>query len=278
MRAEYRCPKCGAGATAKRSVIHDSGTSNRNGKSSWIGLSLPLSGRGSTRVFLGKGSSAGTSKSQFAENAAPFPTENWLLWLILIWGIHTWGDFQLSWIGWVYGILALIIVCGFIENVGYYRDWMCRKCGETFRPDDARSKDFGSSQRYSKSVNEMTTYHNSNSSHRQAPSERSQVDESPSEASGTLVPGACSVEELLTKLQHNRTRATYGAVGGLLGVPAISVGKKLGSKRPLASWVVSKSTGMPSGYTESECHPQLTSKQEIIDSPEVLARFLASRR
>jgi hypothetical protein len=73
-------------------------------------------------------------------------------------------------------------------------------------------------------------------------------------------------------LNRNRIRATYKAVGGAAGIPAQSVGAFLGERCPMASWVVSDSTGEPTGYAEHQKHPDLHSKAEIIDSADELIR------
>ncbi len=86
--------------------------------------------------------------------------------------------------------------------------------------------------------------------------------------------------EILHFLNQKQIRATYTAVGGLLGLPARSVGKYLGKRRVQASWVVSKKTEMPAGYKPPEIHPALKRNPEVIDTAEELGRRmeLATRR
>ena len=63
-------------------------------------------------------------------------------------------------------------------------------------------------------------------------------------------------EKILCELSKRKTRATYGAVGCILGAPAWQVSDYLGCRRPKASWVVAKTTntsrgskrGKPTGY------------------------------
>ena len=63
-------------------------------------------------------------------------------------------------------------------------------------------------------------------------------------------------QKILCELSKRKTRATYGAVGCILGVPAWQVSRYLGCRRPKASWVVAGSTnkkkgrekGKPTGY------------------------------
>ena len=78
---------------------------------------------------------------------------------------------------------------------------------------------------------------------------------------------------VLLALQKGKTRATYGAVAGLLGGSARSIMK--GRPRdPLHSWVVSKQTGMPSGYEEEQRHEDLLSNSRVIVDPEALEAYL----
>ena len=75
------------------------------------------------------------------------------------------------------------------------------------------------------------------------------------------------VNEILEFLNEKRIRCTYGAVGVVIGVPAIAVNEKLlGSKRPEASWIVNSDTRRPTCYTENQYHPDLLKSNEIIDS------------
>ena len=80
-------------------------------------------------------------------------------------------------------------------------------------------------------------------------------------------------EKILCELNKRKTRATYGAVGCILGVPARTVYHYLGCRRPKASWVVRQDTEMPSGYkrwqlAEGLCH------SPIIKSCSELRKFL----
>ena len=72
------------------------------------------------------------------------------------------------------------------------------------------------------------------------------------------------VEEILRCLNDERIRATYGAVGAVIGVPAQSVGGYLGERRPEASWVVNSDTEQPTCYTSGEKHPDLCRTTHII--------------
>ncbi len=80
------------------------------------------------------------------------------------------------------------------------------------------------------------------------------------------------IDKILEYLNHVKTRCTYGAVAKVLGTNSQSVGKYLGEKRPEASWVVNATTGEPTGYLETEKHPELYRTDRIIASHEVLLR------
>ena len=76
-------------------------------------------------------------------------------------------------------------------------------------------------------------------------------------------------QKILCELNNRKTRATYGAVGCILGVLPQDVGKYLGCRRPKASWVVRKSgpgKGKPTGYKKCEIHPQLYCNRHVITS------------
>ena len=65
------------------------------------------------------------------------------------------------------------------------------------------------------------------------------------------------IESILDCLNETGTRATYGAVGDVLGVPPRTAGSLLGFRRPRVSWVVNADSGMPTGYRESEMDPRV---------------------
>ena len=86
-----------------------------------------------------------------------------------------------------------------------------------------------------------------------------------------------TIEQILEALNDHKIRATYEAVGGLLGCPAKNVAQRfLGNRRPLASWVVNKGNGMPSGYMTVNCHKDLQSNSHIVDSPVELIHLIGN--
>ena len=86
------------------------------------------------------------------------------------------------------------------------------------------------------------------------------------------------VEEILECLNSVETRCTYGAVAGIIGGSARGVGKKLGRRRPEASWVVNAGTGEPTGYSKSEMHPSLFDNVKIISTTDELRKICGSGR
>ena len=66
-----------------------------------------------------------------------------------------------------------------------------------------------------------------------------------------------SLADILQFLNQSRTRATYGAVASVLGVPARSLGTLLGARRPEASWVVNAETGLPTDDEQADWHSDL---------------------
>ena len=83
-----------------------------------------------------------------------------------------------------------------------------------------------------------------------------------------------TADQVLECLNRERVRATYGAVGEVLGVQARSVGQALGSRSKSASWVVAKKNGEPTGYSPDLKHPDLYCTPRIITTGPELLRLL----
>ena len=81
-------------------------------------------------------------------------------------------------------------------------------------------------------------------------------------------------QKILCELNNRKTRATYGAVGCILGVLPQDVGKYLGCRRPKASWVVNKKTRRPTGYKTHEIHPHLYCNPRVIEACGELRQWL----
>ncbi len=80
--------------------------------------------------------------------------------------------------------------------------------------------------------------------------------------------------DALSVLNDRRVRATYRALGEYLGLSAIQLGKVLGMRRPETSWIVRSDSGLPTGYTAHQVHPDLTSNALIIRSGNQLEAFV----
>ncbi len=65
------------------------------------------------------------------------------------------------------------------------------------------------------------------------------------------------IETILEYLNAVPVRATYGAVGDVLGIRPQAVPRLLGAHRPETSWIVNGSTGEPTGYAPDEVDPRL---------------------
>jgi hypothetical protein len=48
-------------------------------------------------------------------------------------------------------------------------------------------------------------------------------------------------------------------------------------RAPDNSWIVSKTTGRPTGYADAEVHPQLAANETVLRTREELADWLAKR-
>ena len=86
--------------------------------------------------------------------------------------------------------------------------------------------------------------------------------------------GDVDLTEIVRFLNEEKVRATYGAVADLIGGIARGVGARLTaiySMSPEASWVVNAETGRPTGYDQSQWHPDLFSKNSIIRTGSELA-------
>ena len=84
------------------------------------------------------------------------------------------------------------------------------------------------------------------------------------------------LDGILAALDHHQQRATYSAVAALLGrSPRLLMNGR--TRERGSSWIVSKSTGKPTGYADTDLHPQLTATENILSTREELATWLASR-
>ena len=82
-----------------------------------------------------------------------------------------------------------------------------------------------------------------------------------------------TLESILDQLNQYHQRATYGAVAGVVNSSprSLMVGRERNQR---SSWVVSRESGHPSGYSDEQKHNALTEKERILASPEELRVWL----
>jgi hypothetical protein len=82
-----------------------------------------------------------------------------------------------------------------------------------------------------------------------------------------------SLDGILDLLGKHHQRATYGAVASLLGKSprALLQGRKRDWRH---SWIVNKTTGLPSEYPAGMVHPSIREREEVLDSAEDLKAWL----
>ena len=82
-----------------------------------------------------------------------------------------------------------------------------------------------------------------------------------------------TLDSILEKLELYRQRVTYEAVAGVVSSTARSV--MAGRPRTARnSWVVSKESHLPTGYSPEERHPDLASGKEVIEKAHDLKQWL----
>ena len=87
-----------------------------------------------------------------------------------------------------------------------------------------------------------------------------------------------TLDRILDCLERRRIRATYGAVGAVIGKPARSVGAALGGRTRRASWVVNAQDGEPTGYRPHQKHPDLHRTPHVIRTGDELRRICTPSR
>ena len=90
--------------------------------------------------------------------------------------------------------------------------------------------------------------------------------------------GSATLPEILEFLDAEQVRASYGAVGELLGVIPRAMGARLGPHTHERSWIVNADTGQPTDYSQEETHPSLFRRAEIIASGMALAMRMTTWR
>ncbi|MEP6492033.1 MAG: hypothetical protein ABJF01_05115 [bacterium] len=84
------------------------------------------------------------------------------------------------------------------------------------------------------------------------------------------------LDDIIFTVSQHHQRATYSAVAALLGqTPRLLMRGK--PRAPDNSWIVSKTTGRPTGYSDADAHPQLNANETVLTTREELADWLAKR-
>ncbi len=84
-----------------------------------------------------------------------------------------------------------------------------------------------------------------------------------------------TIDQILMALNKHKVRATYSAVGSVLGCTSESVATRyLRDRRPEASWVVNSESMEPIGYKSDDVHPDLMLHSMIIRHPDTLVALL----
>ena len=84
-----------------------------------------------------------------------------------------------------------------------------------------------------------------------------------------------SLDSIAEQLDRFRQRATYGAVAGVLrrGPRNLMTGR---SRSQRDSWIVSRGTGMPTGYPPDQIHPEIKSRETVLRTAAELESWLAN--
>lgn len=85
-----------------------------------------------------------------------------------------------------------------------------------------------------------------------------------------------SFDQIVDLLDAHAQRATYGAVARVVGTSPRSLmgGRERGRRY---SWIVNRSTGLPTGYQPDQIDPRLPESGPVIASDADLRTWLAAR-
>lgn len=82
------------------------------------------------------------------------------------------------------------------------------------------------------------------------------------------------LEKILDCLNATRCRATYKAVGDVIGVYHRNVRLELRNRCPRNCWIVNKNTGQPSGYTSGQMDPRFDRHSRLLTTDRELRQFV----
>jgi hypothetical protein len=84
-----------------------------------------------------------------------------------------------------------------------------------------------------------------------------------------------TIDSIIDQLDHFHQRATYGAVAGVLNASPrnLMTGR---SRTQRDSWIVAHGTGLPTGYSPDQVHPEIGSREQILSTAKDLSAWLES--
>ncbi|MDQ3081325.1 MAG: hypothetical protein M3R07_03830 [Gemmatimonadota bacterium] len=91
--------------------------------------------------------------------------------------------------------------------------------------------------------------------------------------SDTATVSGNDLDSIIEQLDRFHQRATYGAVAAIVDKSPRSLmsGRE---RNPRSSWIVSRESGAPSGYSEEQLHPALEERENILSTPGALRGWL----
>ena len=89
----------------------------------------------------------------------------------------------------------------------------------------------------------------------------------------SLAVASWTLDAILDQLDVFHQRATYGAVAALVDSSprSLMTGRE---REPKSSWIVSRQTKQPTGYTPEQIHPALAERESVLATPESLRVWL----
>lgn len=84
-----------------------------------------------------------------------------------------------------------------------------------------------------------------------------------------------TIDSIVDQLDRFHQRATYGAVASVVNRSPRNLMDKR-SRGPRDSWVVSRQSGMPTGYEPEQMHPEIQARETILSTREALESWLAN--
>ncbi len=81
------------------------------------------------------------------------------------------------------------------------------------------------------------------------------------------------LDSIIDTLDRYHQRATYAAVAAIVNKSPRSLMSGR-DRSPRSSWIVSRETSAPTGYSLEQVHPDLAERENVISTPEALRVWL----